>query len=408
MGKLTATRIRGLKEPGRYQDGQGLMLHVDKAGNRRWVLRIQHEGQRRDIGIGSASTVSLHDARWHAGELRKKIKTGVDPVAERKAERQKRKSGAKTFRNAAEELHAHLATRWSSEKHAKIWWNSLERHVLPKLGNRPVAEIDSRDVIDVLRDLWHVKPDTARRLRQRIAAILDWANVNGYRETEAPTRAVLKAWQVAGVKSQAQNFRALLWKDVPGFLLKLRETNHAGATVKAALEFLILTCVRSKELRLATWGEIDLERSVWTIPKARTKTKRNDHVVPLSEAALTVLDRAQKFRRRPGPDALVFEGAKDECPLADMTLLMPLRRMQVPCVVHGFRTSFRTWAAEATGAPREVAEACLAHVSGSAVERAYMRSDLLDQRRDLLATWGRFCVSAPHCNVVALARPAGQ
>ena len=266
-------------------------------------------------------------------------------------------------------------------------WRSLEQHAFPALGSVRVDKIDGPMVRDVLADIWLRIPETARRVRQRIGAVLDWAHAKGYRQSEAPTRSISR-----GLPKQPkvkQHFAAMPYADVPGFLARLQGTDKAGETVRLAFEFLILTAVRSGEMRGARWEEIDLEARLWTIPGQRMKAGKA-HVVPLSARAVAILERMRELRR--GEDqALVFEGAKLGRPMSDMTLTMLLRRMGVNATAHGFRSSFRDWAAEATNFPREVAEAALAHAVESRVEAAYRRSDLLEKRRKLMEAWAGYC-----------------
>jgi integrase len=259
-------------------------------------------------------------------------------------------------------------------------------------------------VRDVLALIWLTVPETARRVRQRIGTVLDWAHAKGYRLQEAPMRSVSKG--LPRQPKDQEHFAALPWQDVPDFIVQLRATDKAGLVVKLLFEFLILTAVRSGEARGARWSEIDMETKLWTLPKARMKSNKA-HVVPLSDAALALLDEAAKLRTFNAADALVFPGAKPERPMSDMTLIMLLRRLEARCTAHGFRSSFRDWSAEATNFPREVAEAALAHTLENRVEAAYRRSDLLEKRRSLMEAWGAFCIG-PAGNVVPMTRKAVQ
>ncbi|WP_448206655.1 tyrosine-type recombinase/integrase [Azospirillum sp. sgz302134] len=395
-GKLTAARVRTLKEPGRYVDGRGLMLVIGTDGSRKWVLRIQKDGRRRDFGLGSERDVSLADARDEAGRIRRQVRAGLDPVAEkRKATRV-----VPTFADAARACHAEHKDAWKNKKHAAQWLATLEEYAFPAFGKVTVDKIDTPQVRDALLPIWLDKPETARRVRQRIGTVLDWAMARGFRTGENPVRSVAK-----GLPKQPkgqEHFAALPWRDVPAFLAELRNTTKAGPVVKLLLELLVLTGVRSGEARGARWSEFDLEAKLWTIPKGRMKAGKA-HVVPLSPRALTVLEALGKLRSGSDPNALVFPGPKAGKPLSDMALSMLLRRMAVPATVHGFRSSFRDWAAEATNFPREVAEAALAHAVESKVEAAYRRSDLLEKRRKLMDLWATFCTGTGS-QVVPLAR----
>jgi integrase len=397
MGKLTVVQMRNLKEPGRYSDGQGLMLVIGKDGSRKWVLRVQADGQRRDFGLGAAAQVSLAEARDAAETVRRQVRAGQDPRVERRRARET----VPTFREAALRVHEEHKPSWKNAKHAAQWLTTLEHYAFPVLGAVRVDRIDGPMVRDVLAAIWLTIPETARRIRQRIGAVLDWAHAKGYRQSEAPTRSISR-----GLPKQPkarEHFAAMPYGDVPAFLTRLQSTDTAGETVRLAFEFLILTAGRSGEMRGARWSEIDLAAKLWTIPKERMKAGKV-HVVPLSARAVTILERMRALRR--GEDqALVFEGARLGRLMSDMTLTRVLRRMGVNATAHGFRSSFRDWAAEATNFPREVAEAALAHAVESRVEAAYRRSDLLEKRRKLMEQWAWHCTGEAGA-VVPLARKA--
>lgn len=389
MGKLTATAVRGAKEPGRYGDGDGLFLHVGPSGSKSWIVRIQKAGRRRDIGLGSASKVSLADARARASKVRSEVEAGLDPVAERR-----KAEGVPTFRSAAAQVFEQNKKTWRSGHHQWQWLRTLEMFAFPAIGDLPVSEVTGPMVRDLLAQIWLTKPETARRVRQRVGAVLDWAYSNGWRETEAPMRSITK-----GLPRQTRatvHHAALPYGDVPAFLSTLR----AGRVTygRLALEALILTATRSGEIRGATWQELDLEGALWTIPAARMKAGK-EHVVPLSGEAVDVFKRAAKLKQG---DDLIFPGAKRNKPMSDMTLVKILRDMKVSATPHGFRSSFRDWAADATSVPGEVAEAALAHAVPDKVVAAYRRTDFLEKRRALMTSWGRFC-TAKSDNLVRLA-----
>lgn len=392
MGKLTAIKARALKEPGRYTDGQGLMLVIGTDGSRKWVARLQASGKRRDFGLGSASDVSLADARDATEQLRKALKDGRDPIAEREAAKTLAEAEKPpTFREAAKRVHDEHRPSWRNAKHAAQWLSTLETYAFPALGDKPVDQITGPMVRDVLAEIWLTIPETARRVRQRIGAVLDWAHAKGYRTAEAPLRAISK-----GLPRQPkgqEHFAAMPWRDVPAFLATLDEGTGAIDPVKQALRFVILTAARSGEVRGARWSEIDEQAREWRIPASRMKAGKS-HVVPLSDAALSVVSRMREIRRDEATDGLMFEGRRRGRPLSDMALTMLLRRLALGVTAHGFRSSFREWAAEATSFPRELAEASLAHTVGNRVEQAYMRSDLLEKRRKLMEAWAGFCVAS--------------
>ena len=393
MGKLTATAVKAAREPGRYLDGEGLMLIVGDNGARRWMLRLQANGKRRDFGLGSAKDVSLAEAREGAAALRKQVLAGIDPVAEKKREREP----IPTFAAAAGRVHEEHKRGWKNGKHQAQWIATLETYAFPKLGDMTVDTIEGPAVRDVLADIWLEKPETARRVRQRIGTVLDWAYAKGFRSTEAPMRSLSKGLPRQPRKGD-RHHAALPYTELPAFLSKLRERVSVG---RLALEAALLTAARSGEVRGATWSEVDLDAAIWTIPAGRMKAGK-PHVVPLSAPALDVFRRA--VQRRQADSDLVFPGIRSRKPLSDMTLLKVLRDMDAGVTVHGFRSSFRDWVAEATNTPGEVAEAALAHTVPSAVERAYKRTDFFEKRRKLMDAWAAYCFAPASDNVVPLRR----
>ena len=380
MGKLTALKIKAIKEPGRYSDGDGLVLIIAASGAGSWFLRIQAEGKRRDIGLGSLKAVSLASARRAAHNVRTKMAEGIDVVAERRRER----LVIPCFRDAAAAVHEEHKLGWKNGKHQKQWLATLETYAFPSLGNKPVNEIEGPAIRDVLAAIWLSKPKTARRVRQRIGTVLDWAYAKGFRATEAPMRSLSK-----GLPRQPRkdgHFAAMPYADVPSFLKRLRERESAG---RVALEALILTAARSGEIRMARWPELDLESGLWSISAERMKMGRA-HVVPLAPETVYVFRRAERFRV--GASNLVFPGQNVKRPLSDMTLLKVLRDMRAGVTVHGFRSAFRDWVAEQTDYPAEVAEAALAHTVANKVEAAYRQTDFLEKRRSLMAAWALYCL----------------
>jgi integrase len=379
MGKLTTTRVKSLTKPGRYSDGDGLFLEVKPAGGRNWILRTLCGGKRRDIGLGSLKSVDLGDARIAAHEIRRQIAQGLDPVAERKRERQ----AVPKFRDAAKSVHDEHKAGWKNGKHQAQWLSTLETYAFPKLGDRMVSDIGAPEIRDVLAPIWLSKPETARRVRQRIGTVLDWACVKGFRASEAPLRSLSKGLPRQPRKDR--HFAAMNYAEVPKFLQRLKQRESIG---RLALEALILTAARSGEIRFARWGEVDLDEGLWFIPAERMKMKR-PHVVPLSPAAIEVFERAAKFRA-PAND-LIFPGQKLKKQMSDMTLLKILRDMNAGVTVHGFRSAFRDWVADQTNYPGDVAEAALAHAVSNKVEAAYRRTDFLAKRRELMRDWGQYC-----------------
>ena len=386
MGKLTALGVKKAGA-GKHGDGGGLWLVVSDTGSRKWVLRIQANGRRRDIGLGSATVVSLADAREASEDMRRAIRRGDDPVAARR----RAKDIMPTFREAAIMVHAEHRPSWKNEKHARQWLSTLEAHAFPRLGDVPVNQINAPVVRDVLADIWLTIPETARRVRQRIGTVLDFAHAKGWRETEAPLRSISR-----GLPKQSKirtHFAAMPWQEVPDFIANMGNILKAGEPVRLAIEYLILTAARSGEVRGATWSEIDLDTQTWSILADRMKAGRA-HRVPLPGRAVEILDRMGTYRRTNDADTYVFEGQTPGRPLSDMTLTMPIRRAGLPITVHGFRSSFRDWCAEATSTPREVAEACLAHTVRNEVEAAYARTDHFEKRRVLMGNWAAFCTAS--------------
>lgn len=381
MGRLTPLQIRNLKEPGRYSDGDGLYLELTGQNKGNWQLRTTVNGRRREIGLGSLALVSLKEARDAAFELRRDIQRGIDPVAERK----RRKLEILTFKAAALRVHAEQKASWKNGKHQDQWITTFENYAFPLLGNRLVNDIEGPLIREVLLPIWLTKPETARRVKQRIGVVLDWAYASGMRPTEAPMRSVSRVLPRQPKKDG--HFAAMPYDAVPSFLVHL----HSRLSVpRLALEFLILTAARSGEVRGAKWDEIDLEAKLWTIPASRMKVGK-EHVVPLSAAAIDVLERARQFH---SPCSnLLFPGRDVRRPLSDMTLIKILRYAELPYTVHGFRSAFRDWAAEQTSYPGEVAEAALAHSVANKVEAAYRRTNYLDKRREMMADWVTFCTT---------------
>ncbi len=394
MGKLTATKLAALKSAGRYGDGDGLMLVVGATGSRSWVLRIVEpgtKGKRRDYGLGSAKDVPLAEARKRCAAFRAAIKNGEAP----KAWWLKEADPKPTFRASAIQLHGHLLKSWKNGKHGDQWLSTLQAHVFPTIGNRPVDTIGTDDILAVLLPIWLTLPETARRVRQRIGATLDWAHVKGHRPAEAPMRSVSKA--LPKQPKRDGHFAAMPYADIPAFLATIREKRTMG---RMAVEMAILTAARSGEVRGATWAEVNLDEAIWTIPASRMKAAR-EHVIPLSAPAVALFRELHDLRR----GNLIFPGTTAARPLSDMTLTKALRDAGVTATVHGFRSTFRDWVAEETKVPGEIAEAALAHTVSDRVEAAYKRTTFFAKRVDLMAAWAGFLADTP-ANVTTL--PTGR
>jgi integrase len=400
--RLSATKLAALKKPGYHGDGGGLYFRV-LGGSRTWIFRYARYGRTHDMGGGRFPEVGLARAREWAFECRQKLARGIDPLVERNAERAAaRIQDAKliNFDDAAEAYIAAHANGWRGDKNIVQWRNSLKAHVSPTLGRLPVREIDTPMVLRCLEPIWVTTGPTAARLRGRIEAILDWAKVRGYRTGENPARWKGHLDHLLASPSKVNKVEhrpALPYSDVGKFMDAL---GRQGGIAVNPLRFLILTAARTAEVLHMTWNEINLDERVWVVPANRMKGGR-EHRVPLSDAAVEILRAQQAIRR----GDYVFEGAKAARPLSPMSLLMLLRRMGRGDVTsHGFRSTFRDWAAERTAFENFVVEMALAHAIPSAVEAAYRRGDLFAKRKKMMAAWAAFCAtpSAPEGNVLPI------
>jgi integrase len=378
-GKLTKKLIDNLG-PGRHGDGSGLYLVVDPSGARRWIVRVTVKGQknrkgaplRTDFGLGGADIVTLNQARERALEYRRMAKQGLNPRFNARQE-------IPTFEEVAQQVHIDRMPTWKNAKHGQQWLNTLRDYAFPKIGRMPIDSIGQPEVLMCLSPIWTEKHETAKRLAQRIKAVLDVAKSKGFRSGENPVTAVRDARVLPTVKVKPNHHDAMPWRDVPAFFAELEGRSAIAAK---ALQFTILTACRTSEVLDMTWPEVDFDTRLWTVPAARMKGGK-EHRVPLTDEMLSILTPLKAMA-----SDYVFEGQKRHRPLSNMSMLMLLRRMgRDTFTVHGFRSSFRDWASEAANAPREVAEAALAHQVGTNVERAYARSDLLEQRRKLLVAW---------------------
>ena len=374
--RLTAKQTE-YAEPGKHADGGGLTLVVTKKGTRSWVVRLTIDGKQRDFGIGGYPNVSLADARLRAAQLRAEVLDGGDPAADRKGPE------VPTFGEAAEATHAMLLPSWRNAQHAEMWLRVLRKHAEP-LWPIPVDRVTRADVLAVLEPIWHDKPETARRVRQRIRRVMSWATARFEHILGNPAGEVIDGALVAMPKVKAHQ-RALHWSEVPSSLRAIDEGEACDAS-KLALRFLVLTWARSGEVREARWREI--EGDVWRVPSGRMKAGV-EHRVPLSRQALDVLAEVRKLGDGK-PDSLIFPSPLTGRPLAAEALLKVLRTAQIDSTAHGYRSAGRTWALEQTSTPFLVAEAALAHRLGSDEQVAYMRSDLFEQRSRLMADWADY------------------
>ena len=375
--KLSATRVRALRDPGRYSDGDGLHLFIHKNGRKSWVQRITVDGRRRDIGLGGYPTVSLAQARKRATDNREAISSGRDPVAE------KHRPAMPTFSEAAYAVHEANKPRWRNGSHKSAWIQTLERHAFPKIGKKHIDSISRTDVLSVLTPIWSTRPETARRVRQRMRTIFRWAMANELIETNPAGEAIDGA--LPSMPKVKAHLRALPYQEV-GSALKTLDASQTSPASKHCLKFLVFTAARSGEARGATWDEIDLRGATWTIPGSRMKAGM-EHRVPLSDQALDVLMLARRLED--GSELCFPSPLRPGRMLSDMTMTNILRKSGLAdrATVHGFRTSFKTWTMEQTDTPWAVGEAALAHQLGGSVEQAYARSDLFDRRRTLMQQW---------------------
>ncbi|MCA1910298.1 MAG: tyrosine-type recombinase/integrase [Magnetospirillum sp.] len=395
IGQLSAMKVTKEAKPGYYADGGGLYLRVGPTGAKSWIFRYMLDGSRHDMGLGPVHTISLAEARAKAAEFRKLKHDGSDPLKVREAQLLAAKlESARTirFRECADAFITAHRSGWKSGKHADQWQNTLATYVHPTLGDLPVNSIETGLVLKALEPIWHTKNETATRVRSRIENILDWATARGYRRGENPARWKGHLDKLLVSPSKIQKVRhhpALPYDSMGQFMAALRKRSGISAR---GLEFLILTALRTGEVAGARWDEIDWERKIWTVPAERMKMKR-EHRVPLSTAALAVLDSVKEG----APSEFIFPGVNPKKPLSNMAFLELLKDMPFSdrngerITPHGFRSTFRDWASEQTHYPNEVAEMALAHIVKNKVEAAYRRGDLIEKRSLLMEDWAQYC-----------------
>ncbi len=373
---LSAAFLRSAP-PGRYADGNGLYLFVQPSGTRSWIQRLVVRGRRRELGLGSLALVSLAEAREKALANRKLARVGGDPLAKKR-----RAEGIPSFAEAASRVLEQKRDGWRGRRHHREWMSSLRRYAFPRIGKMPVSEVTSADLLEILTPIWHRKASSARRVRQRLRAVLEWAVAMEYRLYNPCDR----IGPVLGPQHDViEHMRALPHREVAAAIRTVQAAT-AAEVAKLAFEFLVLTAARWSEVRWAEWAEIDRDAGVWTVPAKRMKANRR-HRVPLCGRALEILEAARALGEGTSPLVFTRRGGK---PLEDKQLRKLLRDHGVAAVPHGFRSSFRDWAAEETDHPREVIEAALAHVVRNRVEAAYARSDLFERRRVLMDDWARY------------------
>lgn len=381
--RLTTTQCNARRKAGKLADGDGLYLQTSPNGNKSFVFVFIRSGRRREMGLGPFGTgtgqVSLAAARDKADEVRAILGRGGDPFTELSS----RRATSRTFGAFADEWISEMEKGWRNDKHRAQWKSTLGNDYIASLRKRPIGEVTTDDVLKVLKPIWRTKAETARRIRGRIERILDAAKAAGERTGENPARwrGHLSELLSKPEKLQRGHHKAMPYQDVPAFMKQLRAMDGISA---ASVEFTVLTAARSGETRGATWSEI--EDDIWVVPPDRMKGGR-EHRVPLVPRALEILKAMKNVRT----STFVFPGFRDDRPLSDMSLSAVLRRLKVDATVHGFRSSFRDWAGDATDFPRELAEAALAHLVGDETERAYRRGDALKRRRELMEAWATHC-----------------
>lgn len=391
VNKLTDQGIKTLNKPGLYSDGLGLYLQVSTFGTKSWLFRFMRDGKARKMGLGAVHTISLKAARQKALECRIKLDAGQDPIEERKAVKQALRAEtarAMTFKQCAEKyIEAHRST-WKNPKHAAQWPATLKTYVYPKIGDLSVKDIDVGLILQILEPIWKTKPETASRVRGRIETVLDWATARSHRSGENPARwrgHLDKLLPARAKVAKVKHHEALPYREIQPFVAEVQANKSISAL---ALEFTILTASRTGEVIGAKRPEIDREARMWTIPAERMKGGR-EHRVPLSDRAMAILEELPVIK---GNDYL-FPGAKEAKPLSNMAMLELVRGMRPDSglTVHGFRSTFRDWAAEQTAYPNEMVEMALAHAVSDKTEAAYRRGDMLERRRRLMKEWADYC-----------------
>ena len=383
--KLSAVKVTRLKTPGRYCDGLGLWLQVSEAGTKAWLFRYTRHGRARQMGLGAIHTVSLAEARERARQARQLLLDGEDPIEVRRQQRDEAKGESAErmlFKDAAQRFIDLHADGWRNEKHRAQWKSTLRDYAYPTLGSRPISAIEGAQITEALSPIWTSKPETARRVKQRIERVVGWVRDG----MPLPRQSASK---------RVRHHPAIPFAELPAFMAEMRERNSISAR---ALEFTILTAARTSEALGAKWAEIDLDDAVWTVPAERMKGGK-EHQVPLSKRALAILEALPRER-----GGFVFPGARAKAPLSNMAMLELLRGIRGQgLTVHGFRSTFRDWAGDQTNFARETIEHALAHRIKDKAEASYRRSAALEKRRKLMESWSRYC-SSPRAsaNVVAL------
>lgn len=403
---LSPLAVSRIATPGMHAVGEvtGLYLLVLPTGVRTWILRASVDGRRREFGLGGFPSVTVADAKSVARRYRQQIAEGTDPAAARRETARSRLAAvatAKTFDQCAAAYIAAHEAGWKNAKHAQQWRNTLSLYASPVMGDLLIRDVELSHVLTALEPIWRQKTETASRLRGRIELVLDWATARGYRDGLNPARwrgHLDKLLPRPSKVARKSHHAALAIDHLGAFMRRLRSSDGVGAR---ALEFVVLTAARSGEVRGAVWSEIDVDTGVWAVPGERMKAGK-EHRVPLSSAALDLLRRIPRGL----PNELVFSSPRGG-QLSDMTLTAVLRRMKVEAVPHGFRSTFRDWAAERTNYPGELAEMALAHTIGDKVEAAYRRGDMFEKRRRMMEEWAAFA-AVEHSSAAVISLPKSR
>ncbi|MEW5251658.1 tyrosine-type recombinase/integrase [Microbulbifer sp. 2201CG32-9] len=405
MGRLTVRQIEKISVPGKYDDGDGLRLIVRASGAKSWVLRYQLHGKRREMGLGSLDDLSLKGARAEASIQRKLILQGIDPISERRRILQAKKTNTQnkeakkiSFSEVSNDYILAHREGWKNAKHAQQWKNTLKQYAHPVIGDKAPCEVTTDHVLEILKPIWLEKPETASRVRNRVELVLDAAKARSLREGENPARwrgHLDKLLPKRSKVRQVKHHNALPWAKLPEFF---QEISKRHGLAFRAMELTILTATRTSEVLGATWDEVDFSAKIWTIPSDRMKAGKM-HRVPLASPVVALLKSLPRIDDNP----YLFPGQRKGRPLSNMAMLMALRRMERnELTVHGFRSTFRDWAGEATPHPRDVCEQALAHSLGDSVEAAYRRGDLFEKRKSLMSDWATYATTAPTENVVPM------
>jgi integrase len=393
LPKLTAMTVTKAIKPGRFGDGEGLYLQVSRWRTKSWVFRYKRGKRDRQLGLGSTKTLSLADARERAHKARALLLDGIDPIEAKASKRTADKLAAAqstTFKQCAEAFLSAHSDSWKNPKHRDQWKSTMERFVYPRIGDLAVASVDTGLIIKILEPIWNKRTETASRVRGRVERILDWAKVRELRTGDNPARWRGHLDKLLPSRRKVQKVKhhsALPFDEAPKFMGSLRKQTSVSGR---ALEFTILTAARTGETIGARWPEIDFKRAIWTVPGERTKHGR-DHRVPLCDRAIKILKDMP--REATDKDGFIFPGAKEKKGLSNMAMLELLKDMKPGITVHGFRSTFRDWAAERTPHPNEVVEMALAHVVEDKTEAAYRRGDLFEKRRALMDDWCDYCTA---------------